>query len=121
MKLPNEEIYKKAKNRYRAKDDYELVIELEKEIDYYRTKVKLLNGGTKKIENIESYFQNLFEHYDDELLKYLNFEIRLENYKIAEFNNFGYFCEYIGMLNSKSKKIRWFFFADKTLVFDYYN
>lgn len=66
-------------------------------------------------------FKNCFKYYDDELLKCLNFEVRLENYKIAEFNNFDCFLEYISMLNTKSKKCRWFFYSDKIIVFDFYN
>lgn len=60
--------------------------------------------------------KNMFKYYDDELIKYLNFEVRLENYKIAEFNNLDCFCEYIEMLITKSKNYRWFFYDDKTFV-----
>ena len=38
--LTDEEIYQKAKKRYRTGNDYNLVIELEKEIDSYRHKIK---------------------------------------------------------------------------------
>lgn len=38
--LTDEEIYQKAKKRYKTGNDYNLVIELEKEIDSYRNKIK---------------------------------------------------------------------------------
>lgn len=53
---------------------------------------------------MELNFKNCFKYYDDELLKCLNFEVRLKNYKIAEFNNIDCFLEYTSMLNIKSKK-----------------
>lgn len=70
---------------------------------------------------MELNFKNCFKYYDDELLKRLNFEVRLKNYKIAEFNNIDCFLEYASMLNIKSKKYRWFFYDSKTVVFDFYD
>lgn len=40
--LTDEEIYQKAKKRYKKGNDYNLVIELEKEIDSYRHKIRSL-------------------------------------------------------------------------------
>lgn len=70
---------------------------------------------------MELNFKNCFKYYDDKLLKCLNFEVRLKNYKIVEFNNIDCFLEYAPMLNIKSKKYRWFFYDSKTVVFDFYD
>ena len=75
--------------------------------------------GKKEVLEMELNFKNCFKYYDDELLKCLNFEVRLKNYKIAEFNNIDCFLEYILMLNTKNKKYRWFFYDSKTVVFDF--
>ena len=66
-------------------------------------------------------FEDVFKYYDSNSLKCLNFEVRLGNCKIAEFNNIDYFSEYISMLNFKNKKYRWFFYNDRNVVFDFYD
>ena len=45
LMLPNEAIYQKAKKRYRSKNDHDLVIELENEIDYYRNKIQNIENS----------------------------------------------------------------------------
>lgn len=42
--ISDEEIYQKAKKRYKTNNDYNLVIELEKEIDSYRSKIQNMKG-----------------------------------------------------------------------------
>lgn len=71
LKLPNEAIYQKVKRRYRTKNDYELVIELEKEIDYYRNKIQNTEEKETYSDNSLLWFKLTQSTNSEELYKFI--------------------------------------------------
>lgn len=71
LKLPNESIYQKAKRRYRTKNDYELVIELEKAIDYYRNIIQNIEEKETYPDNDSLWFKLTQSTNSEELYKFI--------------------------------------------------
>lgn len=66
--LTDEEIYQKAKKRYKTGNDYNLVIELEKEIDSYRHKIKSIE---ETYSDNDTWFKLKSNTNSEELYKFI--------------------------------------------------
>lgn len=61
--------------------------------------------------------KEIFKNYDEELLKSLEFEIRINNGGVAIFKDFNEAERYMKTIVHNS--YRWFFICDRTVVFDF--
>ena len=65
---------------------------------------------------------DMFDYYDKDLINNLHFEVRLNNNKIAEFEDMKNFRKYLDyLITIESYNFRWFFYDGEKIVFDLFN